>query len=353
MRRFLMSLAFLAAAGVASSASADTFYNLRAGVPDQGGGTAGVNVNTVQGTALGGYSYANQYTGAVGLPVGGERVRTVTADVITGYTQNPGGMLPIFNNLGGNDKIVAIFAGDGTISVGMGGLQTATFTSGRLWFFESPVSGPGNAFFDPINPSTWGFGGAPLAVFDLIAPMDIAPGNALANGNAFSASQVNNISLNSLAPQQAQGRFLFRDVNDPYILVTDPLLVPGVVAIQEGLWGTIEESLDQTPDPLSAGNLAILNQIAAAAGLGNLGGAGTAFATGLGSGLNTDFGPTGLPNAGATGDFQFNLGSSFVPGLIGRPEIEIPEPASMIVWGVGMGIAGLMGARYRRKKADA
>jgi hypothetical protein len=94
----------------------------------------------------------------------------------------------------------------------------------------------------------------------------------------------------------------------------------------------------------------------------------------LNNNLTAAFNPTGLanyfsfnfgaatpgsvfgPGSYAGGDFSFGFtttsGGQFIK-LAGPDEIEVPEPASMLVWGVGMGIAGVMGLRRRRNKAKA
>jgi hypothetical protein len=201
----------------------------------------------------------------------------------------------------------------------------------------------------------------------------IVPGSPFSNQNAFLANDINNFTTNEGPQSQAQGRVLFEDVSDLFFNVTDPI-PPGFNLLGEGVYANIAETLDTQAnggldtstdvllDDLTAGSNGIpdsldyLNYVAALAGLSDLGAAtgNQAFATAFGNtGDPTSFNYGGGQNLG-TGDLAFTLGGAIIPGVFVQPQFEeVPEPTSMIVWGVGMGIAGLMGARYRRKKADA
>jgi hypothetical protein len=275
-------------------------------------------------------------------------------------------------------KYVAVFAANGTISNAALGTATVNFAagSGQLFIFASPIdndpTGGMSGQFSATNPSTWGISGTPLATFDVAAPLNIAPGSPFSNPNFFAVGDVNNFTTNDGPQQQAQGRVLFSDKNDPFFTVTDGAL-PGFTKTGEGVYANIAETLsalvnggldtttDVLDDKLVAGgngipdSLDYLNFVAALAGLSDLGVAtgNQAFATGFGStGAPGSFNYGGGQNLG-TGDLAFTLGGAIIPGIFASPDVQVPEPASMLVWGVGMGIAGVMGLRRRRNKAKA
>jgi len=351
-RQFLCAVGLLLAVGVGARADTiDPFFSLRATANTATGPIT--QVNTVQGTANGGASFVNQYTSG-SFPVTGDKVRTVAADIVTGYTTNPGGVI-VGSGAPIGQKYTAVFIADGNVTV-TGGTPTVTFASGsgRVFLFQSAPAG-----FTANDPTTWGISGSPVASWTVSSPIDIVPGNANANPNSFAAASVNSFTANAGAGNQAQGRIIFTDTSDPFLTVTDPL-PPGFVFVSEGLYANISETVaDPTVFPFGgAGNanaaaaIAALNQVAALAGLSNLGGANTGFATGFGAGGATNFNPSANFS---TGDISFTLGLSAVPGDIGVPPgggPSIPEPATVTMLGLMLGTVGIgrLIRRYRGKK---
>lgn len=185
------------------------------------------NVSIVQGTTFGGASYANNIS-TTGAPVVGNTLRIVSADVITGYT-NPGFTTSSFG--GGNSQVVAVFAGQGTVTNVSGGIASASLDSGRVFLFSVPLNS-----FNPTQPSTWGITGSPLATFGAVAPQNVnIPGGGAGDPIAFLANQVNVTSINSTAGQQTQSRLLTAPVgSDPFLTITTASVPAGFIPDGEG-----------------------------------------------------------------------------------------------------------------------
>jgi hypothetical protein len=306
-----------------------------------------LNVSQVNTTGIGGVSYVNQYTSA-GFPVAGDRVRTVTADLVTAFNINSAILQPV--NFG-NNKVVAVFAGDARIVSAnpVTGDVVVQLESGRLGLFFSPSA----VAFDRTNPATWGVGAAgQLATFNLIGQDNVFQGNAQAEAITVLAAQTNMIAANAINPTLNQGTFLFVDLNDPFLPVTTFDKLPPGFPFTENLIAEFQERLLTTPLSLVPGGLAQLNAIAAFLGQpANIGG--QAFATlGGNPAVATDFNPSGNLS---TGDATFQAGGGLVPGIQPQQVPDIPEPATLLLWGVIAtgGVAVGLRRRLSRKERMA
>jgi hypothetical protein len=266
------------------------------------------------------------------------------------------------------DPIIMVFAVSGrVISLGAN-VFTAVYDIGRAGMLN-PSSG-----YNAGNPDSWNFGSAiapnTFAEWTLKRQESVTPDITdpdLAFQTTFLAKDVNTSSVDSRVGQQAQGRFLFREDSDnspaaPLNPGDDFLVVKpnvNVDPLDEGIFTTLGQVIEQVTvatSGITASDLAVLNAIAAWAGLPDLD-ADTFgdFATGLVDGRPgsyTDwfpaFGEYGLAaNQVTSGDFRGNL-----TGVAIHPGYQIvPEPASLAIWSLGLLGFGMFASRRRRKTA--
>ncbi len=291
---------------------------------------------------IGGAAYTNVYqdNGAPGFSVGDRFVAVAAAPIVTSTAAGGGVTTPVFTPNQG----VAIIALEGVVGALSGNVATASFEQGRLTVHPSAVQ------FNSGVPATFGFANAPVAEFRLVAGDNIVQGNANATLAGFTADQVGNIALNLVAAIQSQGRLLFVEGNPAnFITVTTADgLPPGTVIAAEGLFTQFAETI-QNPNAaafnINAADLAVLNQIVAAAGFANT----NLFATGLGGALVSNFTPVG-PGGIPTGDVATTLNADSTAVLfVDQQPGQVPEPTSMLLWGLGAVGVGLY-ARRRLKK---
>jgi len=332
--------ALLVTLACAAGAQADTFLTEQAtvnqGIVPPGGGTNLPNVNQVNLSGGGGVVLENNISS--NTPMVGNKVNLLAANIITDFTRNPGGSF-VADFGGGNKQVVAVFAGQGTVTSlsGMNTQATLSIDSGKLALFAIDKN-----TFDRLNANTWGTAGTAIATFNLANPADITKGIPNPNDPEalfFAASQVNQGAINLTAGQQIQDRLLFKDLLDPLIVVQPPF-----TGQNEGLFGLFNQTaLAFTGNPF-AGQEGTLNAISTGLGQGP-------FQT-TGTGNPTDFNPQQLGGT-IPADFITQLGGSLVPGIL--QEGQIPEPASMLLWGAVAGGMGIYGGirRYRARKVTA
>lgn len=300
----------------------------------------------------GGHVFTNQFTSPNG-PFGvGAEIRTVVAiqmqSAIDGELFQP--LQDGRAGFQGND-IVLLAAIRGTVVSSAPGAATANFDAGRF-YLTSLAQGT----FDPRNPDTWNFAGT-FAEFGLVPPESVVPGSGQAL--AFSASVMNQSSVNTTSSNQADGRFLFMEDStaaqnalpgsgDDWLTVTSQ---PQQFVTDEGFlvqsFQTVEfaDLSELSGDPLTASDLAVMDAIytdmATKAGLGPL-----VFATGFGGAADSDFNPQFGP--GVTGDFrgELQLRNSIVAQVI-------PEPGSLALLSIGVALGAFGGFRRRRRDADS
>jgi len=329
--------ALLVTLACAAGAQADTFLTEQAtvnqGIVPPGGGTNLPNVNQINLSGGGGIVLENNITS--NGPNVGDKFNLLAAGVIADFTRNPGGSF-VADFGGGNKQVVAVFAGQGTVTSLTGGTQsTASIDSGKLALFAIDKN-----TFDRLNASTWGTAGAAIATFNLTNPADITKGIPNPNDPEaifFAANQVNTGAINLAAGQQIQDRLLFKDLIDPLIVVQPPF-----TGQNEGLFGRFDQTALAFAGNPFAGQENTLNGIFAKVN-------GSGFFQTTGTGTPTDFNPQQLGGT-IPADFITQLGGNFVPGIL--QEGQIPEPASMLLWGAVAGGMGVYGGirRYRGKK---
>lgn len=321
-----------------SNASADTFQTVTADWSRSTFGFGGTTRSFNDGSALGGVSFVNQVTGIA--PGGGNLFKTVGAIQLGSLTAPD---TSTFNTLGGTsttqDVLVAVFALQGSLQDT--GVPTApiqvNFESGTVSFYLAKQD-TGNPLVDFAkgNPSTWGTGGTLYAQYSLKPQEAVSPGPG-GLVVQFNPNQVNILNGTVELNQLFSGNFLFKETNIGSGLITTTTGSPGFNA--EGFLAIISETITVVPLIDPATNLPILNTIAANLNYGSFNG----FATGFGGAAVTDYNPI-LTN----GDFASTVTlGNFAPGREFSTQ-EVPEPASLAVWGIGMGVAGLIAARRRR-----
>ena len=215
----------------------------------------------------------------------------------------------------------------------------------------------------PLNPLSWGATnaagtalGTPIGVWDLATPADIVdlgigvPGYGGPGTFTTAAACVNNLVMNATISNDSQGRSLFRETQDTTFATSgalsgnDFITVIGNPPLPSAIWEGIAMETHQSlatsthspivpaSDPFIAAGLGTagfdtLNTIAAAlGGLPNLGGPGTAFATGYdwnnSGGPGTSFNPTGVSNHPNTGDGFSTFGFFMSPGQLVQRQLH-------------------------------
>jgi hypothetical protein len=333
------------------------------------------NVNQVVGTNAGGFLFNNTINGQGGNPGQSRNIISVGADILNGGFGQVGGgfQAGTFNGR----PIVAVTAVTGNTLAQAGGQTLSTITGGSVGLFALPAG----VSFNQFNPLTWGatnnLGNAaltPLAVYQIVPPQNIILGpNADPASGPVAAGNVNQISLNTTNATLAQGIFLLRETSDGvpgagFMSVNNPPLPPNTFITAEGLEAFVNERLAfaQSVDPANSNNPFRFIDPAgsnAAAGLNAMNTianllAGTNFASafGVGDGSGSSFNPYGGPSNNTfpgSGDFGTTFGSTYYPGVYTDVRVNnIPEPASMITFGVftaGFGLTGFVRRRWAKK----
>jgi len=317
------------------------------------------------GRSNGGGIYTNQYTGTAGTAGLVHTVASVPINVMRDGVN--------FTPIGGPSStllaptnLVAFIGLEGTI----GPPGSASFGPGRALIYETTGT------FDPRDPDTWGYAaGTLLAEFVLSPPQAVIPGVGIGTtiASAVPASKVN-VSLGDvLTIGDTDFQFLFEEdspaglttatTGDNWMRDLFNLFAPNPITF-EGLFVEGEQDLDQqalgqqisSAPLLTASDLAILNAIAGATALTDLGGVGTGFATAFGAGgggpttdyyIDLGLFPAGL--ATLEGDFYANTAEFNAYPVIAAP---IPEPATLFVW-AGLGLLASIVASFQRRRISS
>lgn len=325
-------------------------------VSDQDGAAPISDIKIIAGQGSTGRIYTNQVSGAP-FTVGSE-IRTVSAYRIDGATD---GIQHSGVEFADGDKLIIVSAILGTITSTSGGLVTADFTIGRAFAIKISAAG-----FDSRNPDSWDSG-------TIVAEFALKPKEAVVSGPlganvSFTAAQTNQSAANSAATQQTQGVFLFREDSPQGQTPGNNLLsnvetygIPAQFIDSESLIADVDQTLlftdledwDDPTGPLGAADLAALNLFAMLAGFSDLSGGamlGHYFASGLGGAAVTDFNPQwpqGDGGPGPNGDFFATLGIDNYVAIQASP---VPEPTSVVLFGIGAGLCGLGALRRRRNE---
>lgn len=331
---FGLAVAVTLLAATQSESTAAPFYTQQATFNATAIG-GGIHPQVVRVNAIGGASYTNHLsaTGAVGL---GTPFVAVGATPITNVNTAPGGTFA--PNFGMGVEGVAVFALGGQVASIVGPAVTGAFTAGTISIYTIPTG-----TFLSGDPSSWGTGGSLVAQWSVAVPTDVLQGNMDATAGGFPAATINTITINVASALQQQGRLLSDETalgnpgaNLLNVTTFDPLSVGDVVGVEQ-LFSDIAETIQNpgaTAFNINAADLALLNAIAAAAGLGG-------FASGFGDAAG-EYNPfSGLTSF----DFASVLAAINSPGV----QLQaIPEPTSLAVWGLAMGGIALA---YRRRRA--
>ena len=384
----LVATAFALALG--TRAYADPFLVKTGTVRTSTGADTALDVNSLIGSNTLGNQFINTISGNGNnaFPAANNSpFRVVGANILANYGfRLGGGTGAVFNPAGAPvQPVVAVFAAEG-VAPNPAQIQ---LTGGRVGFFS--IGGTlQNNNFNEFNPITWGATNAagtsllsPIAVWDLKPAENVADLGPLAAGGGgpgtfnLLANQVNQAAINNVVGAVNQGFFLFKEtttfpgatlVGNTFYTTTGnaPIVPPGNVLTDEGLISFINEALrgGTLNDSFISGGTGTagfdaLNTIAGAlGGLADLGGANTGFAIGYGGQGNAggdprSFNPSngaGVPN---TSDSFFTLGTSSSPGVQFTPVVvnDIPEPASMLLWGAGVVGFGIYAKSRRRRNS--
>jgi len=335
-KRFLWAIALSLSFGATSRA--DTFFTGRA---DFNGSLAGgVNVLDAKRTNFdsGAISYSNVFTAAAppaGQAAVGNKVNTIGYVVLSsatvGNTTTP---------FGTSNRITAVYALQGTITNANPLSTTVRYDSGTVRVYDRGVTtGINNEM-----PSQWvtnianlnqgviatlGLDGIPTAV--LQGPPDGLLTESLV---VVDPSAINSAKVNITAAVGNTADLLFNYLSGPFVTdfdVVDPKNPQLFVRLNETLQSA-------TFNPNQTDLNTIFNAFLPGKG---------PFST-IGTGTGSDFGPGGLGNPDTT---FANDGGFAVPGAT---QVEIPEPASMLVWGLIAGGCGVYGGfrRFRARKTS-
>jgi len=334
--------------GFRTGAHADFIAKTSSVHTSTGGATLALDVDLINGdTSLGALFINNVSTNSVPF-AGTASAVAVGSNLLASYgVRAGGGTGAVYNPSGGpSQPIVAVFALSGTVAAGGGNVFVAT--GGRVGFFSIAGTLATNTY-NQFNPTSWGAANAsgtslltPIAVWDLKPAEAVSdPGDVLGGGGPglfnLDAVDVNQISVNLVVGAANQGFLLFKETvtftpstlsGNSFITVTGnlPIVPPGSVVLAEGLISRVDGSLlvatTTNAVAISGGaGLAALNTIASQlGGLPDLGGPGTAFATGFGgigstAGPGTDFDPSNGQKSPNTADGVFTFGLTASPGV--------------------------------------
>jgi hypothetical protein len=284
----------------------------------------------------------------------GDEIRIIAGSRIIGYARSDfSAPLSDF----GTNEVVGVVGARGVIESITGVEIVVHLLDAGLRFYEIP-----EGTFNQARPSTWG---ATDAATGLVLQAEISSyvlkddepvrqGNDMAvdPGPVFlDPGNVNRTAVNEELGAFTDGNGLFREVSDPEgfidVETTDPFSPLDVT--DEGLWITVDDFNVGTgeiagytawsPADMAAANT-IYDNLEDGLADGDL------FAL-FGSGLATDYLPTGLPSI--NGDAAFRSTNAAAPGVQGQ---VIPEPSSVVLFSIMTAGLGLYSGvrRYRGQK---
>lgn len=346
MLRKLAVLIVALATLASSTAVADTFYSGFVDVNSQQTGTMNNTTMASRMVAGSGMSFTNAAGGGIVNAVG---YTTITSAQFNNLSQNR-------SMAGANTSIVAVFALQGNFNADLGPLGV-DFTSGQVRLYH--VSNFDGEEVTPFNPLSWvgaanasGFLAAlgdPIAEFNLASKPDyLQTGDSIGLQNPSGFSGFDNAASTNTAVSQA---FPDGSGGSAQILVNyDPS--SGTYFDFNGLGYLMDPS---NPQLLINVDQSLVSGQGASNGLDSLGPDGLGllgdiFETFLPGGGQfvpdgDEYDPT---NPGLTGDAMQGINGVFaIPGSTVLSQQEVPEPASIIVWGALTAIGGAYGARRR------
>jgi hypothetical protein len=355
IRRIFLSFVLCLFAGVASA----EVFTLSTGSLLQGSPASYANdVSSVDLAGNNSRGWANTFaTGPNSLGI-----RVVGVALLSQYNVEPNGV--VSNVKIGGAQMAAVFTLEGVVT----GVDSADYTSGTVGIFQA---GSNPSDFNPLDPGTWGVDlnslDNAIAYFTLQTPKDVEQALDVNDPAAvLDASQVNKMFS---IPNGVGFILLFEETNRASQAGINFLNVAG--GDPDGFMSVTRNSTNTGDNAnIDQYQLDWFNAIAAAVGgYGDLGGLGTAWATGIGPGglTGTNYNPGGVgADAGdlfASLDTEPVTGNSYVNGI--RPGYgtaddppeppeppvinEVPEPASMMLW---LGVAGIAATGARRMRRN-
>jgi hypothetical protein len=279
--------------------------------------------------AIGGAIYVNSMANTSG-------VSTMSLGVlpISNATLSGGGLgIPSFG--AGNIGVMVLgIQGQTTM---LGSVPAAQFTTGVAQVYSVPL-----ASFSTANPASW-TNGTLLASYSLALAADALQGAPAAQAINFPQAIINTITANSTSGNQAQGRLLFNEIgNQNFFNATtfDSYGAASAISPEQLLLDigeTIQVPQGALPSEYQA-SVAALDALAMLLGLSSF----------------SSYGAFNPLDPSSSYDYAAAFNGRLIPGMQQEPPLvfDVPEPASLLVWGTMM-IAGLGVFKARKRKVVA
>jgi hypothetical protein len=304
--------------------------------------------DSLTGSSLGGVSYTNAFA-SVGNTPGSRTAQNNDIVHELGVDLFPSGFTlggPT-SNLLNNTNVTAVFAGTGTITstIPGGGVLAASFQQLVVNIYNR-----GSTAIDRNDPSTWGVNAANLINQYVL---HVAPGGSSVQqgfnppGFALTVSAgINNAGIANPANGVTSQSFFIIDHtaagNGPNYMGATPLEVELNELLQQSTQTGVGGVLNQ------ANANAVFQTLFASAGLVPNGGN---FFSAPDGATDTSFAPSGPPQF-VNGDTVQTAGATVFPLQSTTSFPGVPEPASMLLWGLGaIGVSAYVRRRRAQKSA--